>query len=78
MDNETNIEDIEIEEITPRTVRVNYKDYYDVNAGAIILPPSPGFYFRPEAINDLVDFIVARILDQLHIGHNIIGEWGSD
>jgi 4-hydroxy-3-polyprenylbenzoate decarboxylase len=48
------------------------------NAGAIIVPPSPGFYFRPEAINDLVDFIVARILDQLHIRHNIIGEWGSD
>ncbi len=48
------------------------------NAGAIIVPPSPGFYFRPEAINDLVDFIVARILDQLHIRHNIIGEWRSD
>jgi 4-hydroxy-3-polyprenylbenzoate decarboxylase len=47
------------------------------NAGAIIMPPSPGFYFRPEAIDDLVDFIVARILDQLNIEHNLIGEWGS-
>lgn len=48
------------------------------NAGAIIMPPSPGFYFRPEAINDLVDFIVARILDQLNIEHNLIGEWGNN
>jgi 4-hydroxy-3-polyprenylbenzoate decarboxylase len=47
------------------------------NAGAIIMPPSPGFYFRPEAIDDLVDFIVARILDQLNIEHHLIGEWGS-
>jgi 4-hydroxy-3-polyprenylbenzoate decarboxylase len=47
------------------------------NAGAIIMPPSPGFYFRPEAIDDLVDFIVARILDQLNIEHNLVGEWGS-
>lgn len=46
-------------------------------AGAIIIPPSPAFYFNPEAINDLVDFIVARILDQLNIEHNLIGEWGS-
>ncbi|MFH1675138.1 MAG: flavin prenyltransferase UbiX [Pseudomonadota bacterium] len=48
------------------------------NAGAIIMPPSPGFYFRPEAIDDLVDFIVARILDQLNIEHNLIGEWGNN
>ncbi len=47
-------------------------------AGAIIVPPSPAFYFHPESINDLVDFIVARILDQLNIGHNLVGEWGTD
>ncbi len=46
-------------------------------AGAIIMPPSPAFYFRPESINDLVDFVVARMLDQLNIEHNLVGEWGS-
>lgn len=48
------------------------------NAGAVILPPSPAFYFRPEAINDLADFIAARILDQLNIGHKLVGEWGNN
>ena len=34
-------------------------------AGAIILPPNPGFYQHPQTIDDLVDFVVNRILDQL-------------
>ena len=46
-------------------------------AGAVILPPSPGFYGRPESIGDLVDFIVARILDQLGVSHALGPRWGA-
>jgi 4-hydroxy-3-polyprenylbenzoate decarboxylase len=46
-------------------------------AGAVILPPSPGFYFHPRQINDLVDFVVARVLDQLKIDQDLVGEWGQ-
>lgn len=46
-------------------------------AGAIILPPAPGFYHHPESAQDLIDFVVARILDQLHIPHNLMPKWGA-
>jgi flavin prenyltransferase len=46
-------------------------------AGAVILPPSPGFYHHPKTINDLVDFVVARILDQLRIPHTLMQPWGE-
>jgi 4-hydroxy-3-polyprenylbenzoate decarboxylase len=46
-------------------------------AGAVILPPSPGFYGRPESIGDLVDFVVARILDQLRVSHALGPRWGA-
>ncbi len=46
-------------------------------AGAVILPPNPGFYHHPESIADLVDFVVARILDQLAVPHTLIARWGS-
>ena len=46
-------------------------------AGAVILPPSPGFYGRPETIGDLVDFIVARVLDQLGVAHTLGPRWGA-
>lgn len=45
--------------------------------GAVILPPSPGFYHHPQTLNDAVDFVVARILDQLHIPHNLMPKWGE-
>jgi 4-hydroxy-3-polyprenylbenzoate decarboxylase len=45
--------------------------------GAVILPASPGFYHRPTSVQDLVDFLVARILDQLGIGHRLIPRWGE-
>ncbi len=45
--------------------------------GAVILPPNPGFYFGPTRIEDLVDFVVARILDHLGITHNIGQRWGE-
>lgn len=46
-------------------------------AGAIILPANPGFYHRPVSADDLVDFIVARVLDQLGIDHKLLARWGQ-
>jgi 4-hydroxy-3-polyprenylbenzoate decarboxylase len=48
------------------------------NAGAVVLMAAPGFYHAPETIDDLVGFVVARILDQLGIGNAISGRWGQD
>ncbi|BBP05594.1 flavin prenyltransferase UbiX [Sulfuriferula plumbiphila] len=45
--------------------------------GAVILPPNPGFYHHPRRIEDLVDFVVARILDHLHIAHELMARWGD-
>lgn len=47
-------------------------------AGAVILPAAPGFYHRPARVEELVDFIVARVLDQLGIEHELVTPWGSD
>lgn len=46
--------------------------------GVVVLPASPGFYQAPKCIDDLVDFVVARILDQLHIPHTLLKKWGED
>ena len=46
--------------------------------GVVILPASPGFYHSPETIEELVDFIVARILDQLGIVHEIGKRWSGE
>jgi 4-hydroxy-3-polyprenylbenzoate decarboxylase len=46
-------------------------------AGAVILPPSPGFYGHPATIGDLVDFVVARVLDQLGVEHALGPRWGA-
>ena len=46
-------------------------------AGATILPAAPGFYHRPAKIEQLVDFIVQRILDQLDLGIDIGPRWGK-
>jgi 4-hydroxy-3-polyprenylbenzoate decarboxylase len=45
--------------------------------GVCILPPNPGFYFKPTQLSEVVDFVVARILDQAHIEHNLIPRWGE-
>ena len=47
-------------------------------AGAVILPPNPGFYHHPQNVGDLVDFVVARILDQLTVPHALMTRWGDD
>jgi flavin prenyltransferase len=48
------------------------------HAGAVILPANPGFYHRPQRLEDLVDFIVARVLDHLGVPHAISARWGRD
>jgi len=47
-------------------------------AGAVILPANPGFYHAPKRVEDLVDFIVARILDHLGIKHDLMQRWGEE
>jgi 4-hydroxy-3-polyprenylbenzoate decarboxylase len=46
-------------------------------AGAVVLPASPGFYHRPTQIQDLVSFVVARVLDQLGVEHDLAARWRS-
>lgn len=45
--------------------------------GAVILPAMPGFYHDPESVDDLVDFISGKILDQLGIDNDLYNRWGS-
>lgn len=44
--------------------------------GATIMPASPGFYHQPQSIDDLINFVVARILDHLGLDQSLIGRWG--
>jgi 4-hydroxy-3-polyprenylbenzoate decarboxylase len=44
--------------------------------GAVILPANPGFYNHPRQVEELVDFIVARVLDQLGVEHQLMQRWG--
>jgi flavin prenyltransferase len=46
--------------------------------GAVIMPPNPGFYHHPQSIADLVDFVVARILDQLGVPQQLMARWGEE
>lgn len=46
--------------------------------GAVIMPASPGFYHYPESIDDLVDFMVARVLDQLGLPQQLLTRWGEE
>lgn len=45
---------------------------------AVILPANPGFYHRPQSVEAIVDFIVARVLDQLGIRHALMARWGAE
>lgn len=46
-------------------------------AGAVVLPASPGFYHGATSLADLVDFVVARICDQLGVAHTLMRRWGE-
>lgn len=46
------------------------------NLGATIMPASPGFYHQPTSVDDLVDFVVGRILDHLNIPQTLVERWG--
>lgn len=46
-------------------------------AGAIVLPAMPGWYHRPKTLDDLVDFVVARICDALDVPHDLSRRWGT-
>jgi len=48
-----------------------------VQAGAVIAPLSPGFYMRPESIDDLLDFMAGRLMDLLGIEHDLATRWES-
>ena len=45
--------------------------------GAVIMAPNPGFYNRPQTLEELVDFVVARMLDQLGVSNTLFSRWGS-
>lgn len=47
-------------------------------AGAVILPAMPGWYHGVQSVQDLVDFVVARILDQLGVEHDLMRRWGGN
>jgi 4-hydroxy-3-polyprenylbenzoate decarboxylase len=46
-------------------------------AGAVIMPAAPGFYHRPESVGDLVDFMVARVMDHLRLEQTLLPPWGG-
>ena len=46
-------------------------------AGAVVLPAMPGFYHRPQSVDDLVDFVVQRVVDQLGLSIELARRWGS-
>ena len=46
-------------------------------AGAVIMPPNPGFYHHPQSVQDIVDFVVARILDHLGVEQILMKKWGE-
>lgn len=65
--------------LVPRETPLHYihlKKMVDLSrAGATLLPAAPGFYQRPDSIEDLVDFIVGKILDQFDIDHGLYEPW---
>jgi flavin prenyltransferase len=47
-------------------------------AGAVVMPAAPGFYHQPRSIDDLVNFVVARVLDHLGVEQELVSRWGGD
>jgi 4-hydroxy-3-polyprenylbenzoate decarboxylase len=46
-------------------------------AGAVVLPAMPAFYTRPQSVQDMLDFIVGRVCDQLGVAHDLFRRWGE-
>lgn len=46
-------------------------------AGAIVLPPMPAFYHKPKSVDEMVDFVVGKVLDQLGVDHDLFKRWGE-
>ena len=46
-------------------------------AGAVIMPANPGFYFKPQSVEEIVDFMVARVLDHLGVENDLAARWGD-
>jgi 4-hydroxy-3-polyprenylbenzoate decarboxylase len=46
-------------------------------AGAVLLPAMPGFYHRPESVDDLLNFIIGKVLDQFRISNNVFRRWAQ-
>ena len=47
------------------------------NAGAVIMPANPGFYENPDSLQDVIDFMVSRVLDHLDVPHQLMKRWGD-
>lgn len=62
---------------TPLSVLQLENMHRAAQAGAVILPAMPGWYHGVQSLQDLVDFVVARILDQLEVPHTLIRRWGE-
>lgn len=57
---------------------IHLKNMYELSKiGAVILPASPGFYHKPVTIDDLLDFVVSRIIKQLGLKSSLLEAWGS-
>ena len=47
-------------------------------AGALILPANPGFYTRPQTVEEVVDTVVARVLDHMGVPHRLVSRWQAE
>lgn len=47
-------------------------------AGAVIMPANPGFYFNPQSVDEVIDFMAARVLDHLGVRHRLSTRWGDE
>lgn len=47
-------------------------------AGAVIMPANPGFYFQPRRLEEIIDFMVARVLDHLRVPQSLLPRWGEE
>ncbi|MBO7409721.1 MAG: aromatic acid decarboxylase, partial [Candidatus Methanomethylophilaceae archaeon] len=60
---------------TPKSAIVLENELRLARCGVCILDANPGFYSKPKTVEDVIDFIVGRVLDQLDIGHQLYRKW---